>query len=169
MFGEFHGLPIHALVLHVAVVLTPLAAVVGLVFLVPRWRRLLRWPLVAVAALTVIVLFVTKQSGQNLKAALGDQLNNDVTGSLVQRHQQLGDRLFIVMIVFFAATVAGALLVPAGGAAVRPMNSAGWLSHAVAAVVAFGAAFVLVLVYQVGEAGAKATWNPSGTFDYSSK
>ena len=28
---------------------------------------------------------------------------------------------------------------------------------------------VLVLTYQTGEAGAKARWNPDGSFDYSGK
>lgn len=30
-------------------------------------------------------------------------------------------------------------------------------------------AAVLVLTYQTGEAGAKARWNPDGSFDYSGK
>jgi hypothetical protein len=41
----FAGLPLHPLVVHAAVVLTPLAAllVVGSAVL-PRWRWLTRWP-----------------------------------------------------------------------------------------------------------------------------
>ena len=51
VFGSFDGLPIHALVNHAAVVLVPLAALVGIAFLRPSWRMPLRWPLVIVAVL----------------------------------------------------------------------------------------------------------------------
>ena len=47
---EFHGIPLHPLVVHGAVVFTPLAAVAALVFvLVERWRELLRWPTAVLA------------------------------------------------------------------------------------------------------------------------
>ena len=46
---EINGLPLHPLVVHAVVVLSPLAALGGLLYAaVPRWRWWLRWPLVQV-------------------------------------------------------------------------------------------------------------------------
>ena len=44
---EINGLPVHALVVHAAVVFGPLAALAGVLYAVPKWRDKLRWPLVA--------------------------------------------------------------------------------------------------------------------------
>ena len=47
---EFHGIPLHPLVVHAAVVFTPLAALSALGFaLVERWRGYLRWPTLVAA------------------------------------------------------------------------------------------------------------------------
>ncbi len=163
MFGSFHGLPVHALVLHVAVVLAPLSAVLGLAFLVPKWRRILGWPLVAVAAVSVVTLFVAKESGQDLRAALGTQLTSpgNLSGALVAQHQMYANRLVLAGAVLFVLSLVAVLL--------RRRTDVAAVGWAAGAVVAVGAIAVMVLTYQTGEAGAKAVWNPAGTFDYSSK
>ena len=44
---EINGLPLHALVVHAAVVFGPLAALAGVLYVaLPTWRDKLRWPLV---------------------------------------------------------------------------------------------------------------------------
>lgn len=163
MFGSFHGLPIHALVLHIAVVLAPLSAVLGLAFVVPKWRRIIGWPLVAVAAISAATLFVAKESGQDLRASLGAQLTSpgNLSGALVARHQMYADRLVLAGTVLFVLSLIAVLL--------RRRTDVVALGWVAGAVVAVGAIVVMVLTYQTGEAGAKAVWNPSGTFDYSSK
>ena len=162
MFGEFHGLPVHALVLHVAVVFAPLAAVLGLAYLVPKWRNVLRWPLVVVAAIAAASVFVAKESGQDLRTALGSQLTSpgNLSGALIAHHAELANKLLITLIVFLVFTVAAVVLQTR-----TPSRSVGAVSSVAVAVVAIA---VLVLTYQTGEAGAKAVWNPAGSFDYSS-
>lgn len=161
MFGSFHGLPVHALVLHVAVVVTPLAALAGLLFLVPRWRARLRWPLVAISAVAAVTIFVTKESGQDLRSALGTQLTGpgNLSGQLIAEHAKFANRLMIAVIVMFVVVVAVVLLLGRAGRA--------WIGSAGAVGIAVVAVIVLVLTYQTGEAGAKAVWNPAGSFDYS--
>ncbi len=54
MFDEINGLPTHALALHAAVVLVPLAAALGVLFAIPApapglgfrcwWSPWVRWP-----------------------------------------------------------------------------------------------------------------------------
>ena len=159
MFGSFYGLPIHALVVHAAVVLVPLAALLGILFVRPAWRMSLRWPLVGAAALATATVFVARQSGLVLKESLGDQLKDTVVGKVVERHQDLADRLWVWLLVFLAVTIVVALVLPrlttplAGGAA--------------AIIVAAVAIVVIVLVAYTGHQGSKAVWNPDGSFDYS--
>ena len=87
MFGQFHGLPLHALIVHGAVVLIPFSALVALAFAVPRWRAWLRWPRLGLAVLSVVTVVVTRESGESLKSALGTQLTNTVAGTVVEGHQ----------------------------------------------------------------------------------
>lgn len=164
MFGEFTGLPVHALVLHAAVVLAPMAALVGIGSAVPRWRAALRWPLVALAAVAVATVFVAMQSGQVLKDVLADQLNGNITGDVVAQHEQTGGRLWIALLVFFALSVLSAVT---GPRAARPHVGRAWAGSVVAPMTALVAVAVLMLTYQTGEAGARARWNPDGSFDYS--
>lgn len=157
MFGSFDGLPIHILVNHVAVVLVPLAALIGIAFLRPAWRMPLRWPLAAAAALSVVTVFVTRQSGTALKDSL--QLGESAAAKVVERHEDLADRLWIWLLVFFAVTVVVALFLPR---LTTPLT--GGLA---AIVVAALAVVVIVLVAYVGHQGSKAVWNPDGSIDYS--
>jgi uncharacterized membrane protein len=161
VFGSFHGLPIHALVVHAAVLIVPIAGLVGLAFLRPAWRMTLRWPLVGLAAVSVVTVFVARRSGLVLKDALGDQLTGkgNATGAAVAHHQQLADRLWIWLLVFFLVCIIAALLLPRLN---NPMAGS-----AVAIIVAALAIVVFVLAAQTGEAGSKARWNPDGSFDYS--
>jgi hypothetical protein len=159
VFGSFDGLPIHALVVHAAVILVPLAALIGLLFLRPAWRMVLRWPLVVAAALATLLAYVARQSGEVLKESLGDQLEDNKTGQIVQRHQDLAGYLWIWLLVFLGVCVVAAFVLPrltsplAGGA--------------IAIIVAALAVVVIVLVGVTGHQGSKAVWNPEGTVDYS--
>lgn len=160
MFGSFDGLPIHVLVNHAAVVLVPLAGLMGLAFLRPAWRMPLRWPLVAVVAVTTIIVFVTRMSGVVLKEALGEQLDGTSVGEVVERHEDLGNRLFLWMLVFLAVAIVVAL--------VLPRLSTPLVGGAVAIIVAAVAVVVMVLVAYTGHQGSTAVWNPPGnTVDYS--
>ena len=159
MFGSFDGLPIHVLVVHAAVILVPLAALIGILFVRPAWRMALRWPLVVAAALATVIVYVARQSGEVLKESLGDQLTGNAAGKVVERHQELADLLWIWLLVFLGASVVAALVLPrltsplAGGA--------------VAIIVAALAIVVIVLVAYTGHQGSTAVWNPDGSINYS--
>lgn len=159
MLGQFHGLPLHALIVHGTVVLLPVTALVALAFGVPRWRRILRWPLLVLAALSVVVVLVTRASGETLKAALGTQLKNTVAGTIVADHETLGTRLVFATAVLLVVAVVAVLVLRA--------TPSGWVRHLPAAALAVTAAVVLTFTVQTGEAGAKAAWNPAGNVDYS--
>lgn len=159
IFGSFDGLPVHALVVHGAVVLVPLAGLLGIAFIRPAWRMALRWPLVVVTALATATVFVARESGEVLEDALGDQIKGNITGEVVERHKELANRLWIWLLVFLAVTLIAAFVLPR---LTSPLAAGG-----VAIIVAALAIVVIVMVVQTGEEGSRARWNPDGSFDYS--
>ena len=67
MFDTIGGLPVHALVVHAVVVLGPLAAVMLVAYtLKASWRRGLRWPTLALAAISAASAAVATSSGESL-------------------------------------------------------------------------------------------------------
>ena len=159
VLGSFRDLPIHPLVVHAAVILIPIAALIAIAFLRPAWRMVLRWPLVVASGLAVVLAFVSRASGEVLKENLAEQTRGTVVGKAIDHHQELADRLWILLLVFFVVSVIAALLLP------RLNNPiAGGI---VAFIVAAIAVVVIVLAVQTGEAGSKAVWNPDGSIDYS--
>lgn len=156
-FDTVAGLPVHPLVVHFAVVILPIAALVqiALVF-VPRWRP--RWATVTLLGIAggTLAAFVAKESGESLAVHLG----------LPRTHALWGDILLIVAIVLTAVTTiwwwlqrktqrpARALRatpVPGPQSASLPMLLAGLLSVGLA----LG---VTVLTVLVGHSGAQAAW-----------
>ena len=159
MFAEFNGLPMHALVLHAAVVFAPLAALAGLAMLVPRWRPYVRWPFLVLSAVALGSVYVARESGEKLEAALGPQVAASPVGALIETHQDWALRLQIAVAVLFVVAAVVVLVVPR----VR----AGWMLPAALAVVVVSAVATAWFTYETGEAGAKAVWNPTGSVDYS--
>src|SRR4051794_8201922 len=93
---EIDGLPLHALVLHAAVVFTPLAGLFAIVFAaLPRWRYLTRWPTAALTLIALGSVWMARISGMALASDRGlDQL------PAVQKHQTRGMQLSLLMILF---------------------------------------------------------------------
>lgn len=159
MFGMFNGLPVHVLVLHLAVIVAPLAALSGLALWVPRWRRFGRWPFLVLSAVAVVAVYFTKESGEALQRSIATQLEGNITGEIVDRHAALGGQLLIASIVLLVLSVVAAVVIG------RTENTV--IGLATALVVTVVAVGVVVLTVETGEAGAEAVWNPTGSADYS--
>jgi uncharacterized membrane protein len=150
------GLPVHPLVVHAAVVLIPLSALlVTALALVPRWRHgVVAWFTVGLTAVATAAVPVATQSGEALAERVGEP----------ERHAALGE----AMIYFMLPLLGLALLLVLLGANdrrrsrvrgdERPRQSVLTVVVAVACVVAAAAATVQVAV--VGHSGATATWAP---------
>jgi len=158
MFADFNGLPLHPLVIHVVVVFAPLATMLAVAHLVPAWRPVLRWLVAGTASIAAVSAFVAKESGETLKDVIEDQLESGPAGRLVEEHEELGEKLFIALLVFAAL----ALVV----LAVRALHE-GVLGHIAAIVLVLAGIVVGVLTFQTGEKGSDAVWNPTGEVDYS--
>ena len=151
---ELNGVPVHPLVVHAVVVLGPLAALAGLLYaFVPRWRWLLRWPLVALAVVTAIAAVVAAQAGEAL-LELRPELE-----PLVVEHEERGEMLRTVAVAYavvalVAAWALGGASALASGRGARETR----FGIPVAAVLAVGAVALLVMLFLAGDSGSRAVW-----------
>ena len=151
---EINGVPLHPLVVHAVVVLGPLAALAGLAYaFVPRWRWLLRWPLVVLAVVTAVTSVVAVQAGEAL-LDLRPELE-----PLVAEHQERGELLRTVAIGYAVVSLAaawalGGVSALASGRGARETR----FGIPVTAVLAIGALALLVLLFLAGDSGARAVW-----------
>jgi hypothetical protein len=154
---KFAGLPLHPLVIHLAVVFVPLAVALVVAFAVlPRWRWLTRWP----AAITMVVamgsVVMAKLSGDSLLHSRPD------LAPLVRTHQSRGNVLLWLMVTFFVLTIVATWTLggPSGlvsGRGARDSRVA-VLDTVLPVVLVVGAVVVLVWVVLTGDAGARAVW-----------
>lgn len=164
---EIQGLPLHPLTVHAAVILVPLAALLALLFVVPRMRGWAGLPMAVVSIAAVLSLIVAKLSGGSLKNTLerlggGKQWESSPIGKLVLEHQSRANVLLVLMIAFAAVAVVAYFL------SRRPDRFTGATQLVVCALLVVGAVAVAVQVYRVGDAGSRAVWNPGGNVDYGS-
>lgn len=154
---EIGGLPLHPLVVHAAVVLTPLAVATVLAFaVVPRHRWLTRWPALLLTAAATLSVWVAQQSGQALVDARPE------LAPLVRTHQQRGNLLVVLALVLLVLAALGAWslggpspLVSGRGARQSRLPALGRVLPLVLVVVALA---VLVAAVLTGDSGARAVW-----------
>jgi hypothetical protein len=155
-----NGLPLHVLVVHAAVILVPVAALLALALVRPSWRMRLRWPAALAALAAWLLVWLARASGTALMTSLGDQLTNTPTGAAVLKHKQYADRLNVVLFTLVVVLVLFAWLLPK---LARPAGAVGAVAVAVLALTVLG------VVAQTGEQGSRAAWNPDGSASYDVK
>jgi hypothetical protein len=152
---EFNGLPLHPLVVHATVVLVPLAAVGAILYAVPKWRWLLRWPNLLVNLAAAVLVQVSVMSGKNLEET------RHLESAQLHTHAEWADKLRIAMfvlavIVMLAFWALGYVTRLAGGADREARVPA--LEKPLMVLLPVAAVAVLVLVFLTGDAGARAVW-----------
>jgi uncharacterized membrane protein len=142
---EINGVPLHALVVHAAVVFGPLAALTALVYAaVPRWRERFRLPMVALAVVGTLAVLAAYFSGDDLLERNPALLQKQ----LVSTHQDRAQLLLWLVLAFGPlAVLTGWLHTRSGPARTLAQVLLGLLALA-----------VLVQVVLVGDAGARAVW-----------
>lgn len=160
MFSSVGDLPLHPMVVHAAVILLPVAALVLIVAaFVPYVRRRFLGFGVLLALLGMIATFIAKQSGESLAAVVGEPA----------QHAQWGDILMVVCVVFAAVSVVWWILTRRGDAtrgSAQDKNSGATADHqgpgTVATVLGWVTALlsvaVIVLSVLTGHSGAQAVW-----------
>ena len=143
---EINGLPLHALVVHAAVVFGPLSALAGFAYAVPKWRDKVRWPLVASVAIALVSIWVAYLSGEQLEEA------NEYGGplaELVETHEDRAGMLRISITAFALVSFVAAWL---------HTRKPGIPASAAAGVVAGLAGVTFVYTILTGDAGAQIAW-----------
>ncbi|MGJ6964914.1 hypothetical protein ACSDR0_23670 [Streptosporangium sp. G11] len=151
MFDEILGLPLHPLVVHAAVVLTPLLAVLAAAYaLAPRTRPVLTWAVAGLAPVVPVSVFAARQSGEALQegrfASAGGEL-----GERIAEHAGFGTPLLLVTFALGAAALA-LVYVTRGDRFGRPVQLA------VSALTVLLAVVALYYVVRTGHSGAVAVW-----------
>ena len=147
-------MPLHPLVVHAVVVLGPMAALTGLVYAaVPKWRWLLRWPLVVLAVVAAGASVLATQSGEALVESRPE------LAPIVEEHEESGELMRNVALGYavlsaLAAWALGGVSALASGKGARETR----LGIPVAVLLAVGAVALLVTAYLAGDSGAKAVW-----------
>lgn len=148
LFDTINGLPVHPLVVHAAVVLTPLAAIGVLVMAAwPTFSRRFGIAVVVTAALATGAAFVAKEAGEALAGRVGEPGFD---------HSELGDVMPIVAGVLLLAALGLWLLDRRTGP--DGAGPARWVRIAVAVLAAVIAVGNLVWIYRVGDSGARSVW-----------
>jgi predicted membrane protein DUF2231 len=149
MFDTVLGLPVHALVIHVVVVLVPLSAVgVAAIALVPRWRARFGWVVVALATAGLVAVPVATQSGYRLKERLNA---GGVVARQIHAHQQLGRLVIYPVLAMWILALALMLL--------DRRARQGRVVAVVAALAVLGAGASTALVVLAGHKGSTAVWS----------
>lgn len=144
------GLPLHPLLVHATVVLTPLTALaVALAAVWPAARRRMGWAPPVAAAIVAGLVPVTVLAGQSLATTVG------FTPAVLQ-HEALG----LMLIPWTIALLITALLVQLQDRMLRRAapGAARILRIAICAAALIAAAGTIVVTVLTGDAGARAVW-----------
>ena len=167
--SSLFGLPAHPLLVHVPIVLVPLAALLALAALVrPSWRH---WCLPLVAALAGASLI-----GVQLAMGSGEQLEEVERGALIERHAHLAEQARPLVALFFVAAAAVAVLAWRGDRLSSPVAATGapaprprspltsWIGVLCLVSLVTGAVATTWIV-KTGHAGARSVWHEEGARD----
>ncbi len=149
MFDTILGLPVHALVMHVVVVLVPLAAAgVVAIAAVPRWRERFGVVVLAIATAGLAAVPVATRSGGKLEDRLGA---SGVVARQINHHQEWGQRVIWPTLAMWLLAVVLVLMDRQGrqGTAVK----------VVAVLAALAAVAAATAVTITGHLGSTAVWS----------
>lgn len=139
-----NGVPLHPLVIHVAVVFVPLAVLAAIGYaLIRRWRGWLRWTLLFTGVVAAVATQLAAMTGDALKS------QRHLSGPLVEQHEMWAGRLQAGAWVLAALAVLA--VVPA-------LRRPGGLQKALLVLLPVVAVVDAYLVFQTGDAGARAVW-----------
>jgi hypothetical protein len=146
-----NGLPLHPLVIHGAVVFAPIAGLLAIAYLVPRWRHRLRWPLLVVGVVAAVLVWLAGFTGGALESSATTRsamAANPALAAAIHHHEDLAGKLQASTWVL-AALAAGAWWFHH-----RP----GWARTILLTLLPLCGLAAVVLVVMTGDAGARAVW-----------
>ncbi len=161
MPNDIGGVPTHPLIVHVPVVLVPVALIAVIAYFVARpWRRPLAWIAGALSGVGALGAMLAAASGESLEERVKET-------SALEDHAELGETAQVLAVVFFIVVVAlvvyqeirsrhGDDSPPSGKVATLASRRLVYPAIMVLLLISGGAAVVSLAV--AGHAGAKITW-----------
>jgi uncharacterized membrane protein len=148
------GLPAHPLLVHIPVVLIPLAFVGACGMFWAPWRSRFGWATAAVLVVAGIFTQLAISSGKTLRHSLEET-------ALMKAHVRIAEEIRPFLLLFFLALVAFLWLERRQrSASERPVSMRNpLLAGSLAVAVVFGAISVYS-IQRIGHSGAKAVWQP---------
>lgn len=150
------GVPAHPLMVHVPVVLVPLALIGALLMFIPRWRERIGWVTVVLAGVALVFTQLAISSGEGLEEHVEET-------RLLEAHTSIAENLRPWVFLFFLGLLAVMLIDRtlrrrAASAGTTPTGTprAVLAALVVTALLGVGASWV---TYRVGHTGAKASWH----------
>lgn len=158
MFDQILDLPAHPLIIHFAVVLTPLLVAVAAVYaLLPRWRAYVAWVVVLLSLGAPAAVYAARESGESLKAARFASADGEL-GARISTHQSFATPLLLSVLGLAAVSL---LLVYV----TRPARDSVGRDRfgRVTTLILSGVTLVLAgvagyYVFRAGDSGARAVW-----------
>jgi uncharacterized membrane protein len=177
---KLFGLPAHPLLVHIPVVLVPIAAIIAIVFAFkPAWLDRFGWGLVALSGVGAVGAILAAASGEGLEG-----LQNEAETAAREDHFELGETARNVAIVFFlivtAVVVLRYLARRRAAGAVAAAESSGTPATAqqatgiwgfigskagaicIAVVLVISASAATYTISKAGHQGAKISWEEVG-------
>lgn len=155
------GLPLHPLVVHLAVILAPLAAL-GLIVTGwnARWRQRYGFALALIALVAGGAAFLAAQSGESLQEGLKQAARASGTDLDLRDHPGDGQLAEILAMVLAVAAVVSWALEHWRD----QFSTPSWTPRATYALVTVIAVASLVTMVSAGHSGASLVWKDLGTF-----
>ncbi|MBB2914985.1 hypothetical protein FHS43_006300 [Streptosporangium becharense] len=151
MFDEILGLPAHPLIIHAAVVLTPLLAILACVYaLAPRTRPVLAWAVVGLAPIVPVSVFAARASGAALVESRFSSASGEF-GARIAEHASFSLPLLLAAVGLGVSSLALVHISRADRFG-RPVELA------VSGLTVVLALAALYYVVQAGHTGATAVW-----------
>lgn len=164
---KLFGLPAHPLLVHIPVVLVPLAALIAVVLAFrPAWLDRFGWGLVALSGVGALGAILAAASGEGLEG-----LQNEAETVAREDHFELGETARLMSIIFFAVVTAVVVLrYLARRRAANGSESTGVWGFiaskggaiAIAVVLVLSASAATYTVAKAGHQGAKISWEDTG-------
>jgi hypothetical protein len=155
VFDTVYGLPVHALVIHVVIVLVPLAAAgVVAIAAVPRWRARFGVLVILIATAGLAAVPVATRSGGKLEHRLGA---SGVVARQIHQHKQMGDRVIWPTVAMWVLALALVLMDRRGR--LDRQRRQGTAVKVVAVLAAVAAVTAATLVLLTGHLGSTAVWS----------
>jgi hypothetical protein len=165
---KINGLPAHILLIHVVIILVPLAAVMLVASATwPAARAKLGFLTPAVALVALVFVPITMNAGKWLRDHLQGNFGN--TDPRVIRHTHLGYHLWPWALALFLVAAALWLLNRRYELSWRPTGSTArmalpvWVTALVAVAAIVVSVGAVVELYRIGDSGSKAEWHDRTT------